>query len=317
MKVSATNKQLLLKVLKELDTRCQDSLNCSEICDLAETVASQKEALKIDALSESSSTTLANAEKQSHEEGEISTDTKELVDSNERDDDKDVDDDESSDDEIMRICNRVLESISSKVIEAREKFTASHIRRLLVVYSLLPFRADELIEALDTEVTERLSYIHETERTSIEVILEESNETSLAINRTLFQETSHSPFEAIKNGLMSIFSSSSSSSSSAGDGTNESDEGNVLTDELAHLIQSSVALTTDVTRIAKAWKMGSRRSLDSMLNSVDVGSAFELGRCQELIENYQLIEFSTGMLGSRVDERRNDIAKRVLSRLLP
>ena len=113
---------------------------------------------------------------------------------------------------------------------------------------------------------------------------------------------------------MSIFHTSSSSSSTSDDGTSES---NLLSEELAHLIQSSVALTTDATRIAKSWKIGSRRSLDSMLNSVDVGSAFELGRCQELIENYQLIEFSTGALGSRVDERRNDIAKRVLSRLLP
>jgi hypothetical protein len=58
--------------------------------------------------------------------------------------------------------------------------------------------------------------------------------------------------------------------------------------------------------------------LDSLLASLHEDAAFELGRAIELIENYKRIEFSTGRRRSRYDsERRKEIAKRVLSRLIP
>ena len=84
------------------------------------------------------------------------------------------------------------------------------------------------------------------------------------------------------------------------------------------MIRESTAIASKAADRAEELRSASGVSLDSLVQNLKQGSAFELGRCNELIENYRRVEFSTGKQRSRYDrERTKDIAKRVLSRLLP
>ena len=136
---------------------------------------------------------------------------------------------------------------------------------------------------------------------------------AVSVNTTLFgDENSDSPFSAIKNGIRSFFQGSEGS-----EDAEKKDENN-LTDELISLIQESTASASNAANRAEKLRLSSGVSLDSMLQDLKLGTGFELGRCNELIENYRRIEFSTGEQRSRYDrERTKDVAKRVLSRLLP
>ena len=91
-----------------------------------------------------------------------------------------------------------------------------------------------------------------------------------------------------------------------------------MSEELASLIQRAAAQTSKAKRRVDALGKGARFSIDDVVEDVDQSVALELGRCQELVESYRRIEFSTGTQRSRYDkERRKDISKRVLSRLSP
>ena len=63
---------------------------------------------------------------------------------------------------------------------------------------------------------------------------------------------------------------------------------------------------------------GAEINAELTLRGVEEGTAFELGRCQELVASYRRIDFATGTRQSRYDkDRRKEIAKRALSRLFP
>ena len=167
-----------------------------------------------------------------------------------------------------------------------------------------------MINNLSEEVEHRLSHLQRSPDGSFESLLKNTRSKTISVNTTLFgDEGSDSPFSIIKNGILSFFHAADDS---------EKKEENNLTDELASMIRESTAIASKAADRAEELRSASGVSLDSLVQNLKQGSAFELGRCNELIENYRRVEFSTGKQRSRYDrERTKDIAKRVLSRLLP
>lgn len=305
---------LLLLVLKEVQTKVTNLKSVAELCSLAETLALLKDALQPnDLASDTGAETSIDKKAKDETDGKqsLSETTQEL---SSQDEESVIPVDHSAIDEEMKYaCNELLVSVADQAKEMTAKLTAQDIRRLLAVYSLLPFQADDLINHLEEEVSKRLSYLEGSASGSLENWLKRAKYKSDSVNSILFEDTESSRFDHIKNGIMSLFRASDVNESA-----DEKGGENGLPEELATMIQESIALTSKAANRAEVMRNALRVSLDSILNGLNEGSSFELGRCQELIENYRRVEFSTGTLRSRYDkERRKDIAKRVLSRLLP
>jgi hypothetical protein len=311
MRFYDSHEYFLLNVLKEVESKARSLKSGDELCNLAETIALLMDSLKsrkgvqtepissLETNSESSSTALDGSGNDDNpsggQAGSFPVDESAVC------------------DELWDGCGRVLEEIASRVQKERNRLTASEMRRILSVYSFLPFRADELIDQLDPEVSKRMLQIKSSSELSLEALVERAQSENQAINRTLFKETDSSAFASLKSGLMSLFQAVDEN-----EGADDMFEENKLTEELAHLVQKSVSSTCEVSEKVQDWSSGTQASLDSLMQSVDEASLFEYGRCQELIAHYRRVEFSTGTFRSRYDkERRKDIAKRVLSRLLP
>lgn len=314
MKFSSSDQMLLLLVLKEVQTKVTNLQSVAELCSLAETLALLKDTLQPNDLASGTGAETSTDEKAKDEtdgKESLSETTQEL---SSQDEESVIPVDHSAiDEEMKRACNELLVSIADRAKAMTAKLTAQDIRRLLAVYSLLPFQADDLINHLEEEISKRLSYLEGSASGSLENWLKRAKYKSDSVNSMLFEDTESSRFDCIKNGIMSLFRASDVNES-----VDEEGGENGLPEELATMIQESIALTSKAANRAEGMRNALRVSLDSILNGLNEGSSFELGRCQELIENYRRVEFSTGTLRSRYDkERRKDIAKRVLSRLLP
>lgn len=308
----------LLLVVKEVHRKAVTLESNTELCVLAESVSVLKEGLETrytEEIGESlkgksvvqdvtSLETTDAIDQADHKESDIDLLSEATISS----------DEVSADETLHNLCNELLEFVASTARERIKTLSTEEIRRLLSVYSLLPFQADDLINNFSEEVNDRLSQLqHLSSEESFESLLRKTKSKAVSVNTTLFgDENSDSPFSAIKNGIRSFFQGSEGS-----EDAEKKDENN-LTDELISLIQESTASASNAANRAEKLRLSSGVSLDSMLQDLKLGTGFELGRCNELIENYRRIEFSTGEQRSRYDrERTKDFAKRVLSRLLP
>lgn len=303
MKYSHSDPKFLFHVLEEVSGKVGQLGTIDELCSLAETLALLKETLK---------TVEAPSQRISSRKLEVINDDKEstvnlCVDS----DDVPLMSESTAtraENELATACDEVLTIISQKSRGFAKRLTTSELRRILTVYSLLPFQADDLINEIELEVTARLPSAEDQSLIMLEKTLQEAKERSETLQKTLFHETGWYGLTALKNGLISFFRSS--------DG-NESEE-TKLSEDLVEMIQASINSTVEAATLLQEMKDSLRISIDSIGQSNREKTYFELGRCQELIANYRRIEFSTGSRRSRYDkERRRDISRLVLSRLLP
>ncbi|KAG7351141.1 hypothetical protein IV203_010501 [Nitzschia inconspicua] len=218
--------------------------------------------------------------------------------------------------ELNTAVDGVLDSIGSVVQELCPRLTAKDIRRILEVYSLLPFQADDMVDAIANEVVGRLSAIEELSKNrTLDDLLADAKQKSAIVKSTLYEEADKSFLDSIKSGFLSLFGSNNDEQK---EDEEEPDERTVMTERIASMIQDSVATTSKAAERAQAEESILLTTLDESLLLLREEVSFELGQCVELIENYRRIEFSTGKRRSRYDrDRRNDIAKRVLSRLFP
>ena len=312
MKYCSSDPIFVVNVLKAVQKKTSNLQGTDDLCALAESISMLKESLK--AADTTRHTNIdSNTDENAEQHKDQSFETPVDVTLTPEDDSSIPLDYALVNQELKLSCDAILQSITLQAKETAEKFSSVEIRRLLVVYSFLPFQADDFIDCLDREVSFRLSYQKRSSNASLESLIKNAKSKSVAVNSTIFGDASSSRFGSFKNGILSLFRNSDSSETS-----DENTEENNLTEELASLIQESIASTSDAAKQAEEFQTASRTSLDSILKRLGEGSSFELGRCQELIESYRRIEFSTGTRRSRYDkERRKDIAKRVLSRLLP
>jgi len=319
MKFLSSDPIFLLKVLNEVVSKAGAVDTSADLCNLAESVATLKEALKVGPSKKSAKEATKTDESSDKTDEDGFQDSGSLEDNNVdsnptfREETSTPIDSDSINKELGLACDKLLLSIANQAMNVAEKLTAGDIRRLLVVYSLLPFQADDLLHRLEEEVSNRLSDLETLPSKSFEAFMARAQSSSKALNSTLFEEETSSRFGSIKKNLLSMFRSTD-----GGESNEENLEENNLTEELASMINASISSTSMAAQRAHQVYATSRVSFDSIIHGIDAGSSFELGRCEELIANYRRIEFSTGTRRSRYDkERRKDIAKRVLSRLLP
>ncbi|KAL3913357.1 MAG: hypothetical protein SGARI_000695 [Bacillariaceae sp.] len=155
-----------------------------------------------------------------------------------------------------------------------------------------------------------------SENRTLDRLLRDADKKASIVRSTLYEEADKSFLDNIKTGFMSLFGSTSDDES----GTEETDidEKDVdMTEEIAGMIQASIESTSAAASRAQSEEVVLQVRVGNVLDSLREDVSFELGRALELIENYDRIEFSTGKRRSRYDsERRKEIAKRVLGRLL-
>jgi hypothetical protein len=301
MKMTSKQESFLLEVLTRISQMVPNASSGSELCNLAEIIGLLKEASK------SSS---PKPKESSNEDGES-----ELADKG----DDSTPPPEDIQHQIATISDQMLNSIATLAIDRSKTLTANEIRRLLEVYSLLPFQADATIACLSDEVINRLSAFQDLrkDRTLVTLLTDASKKSSI-VRGSLFDDSNTSIFGSIRNRFLSIFRSSNNNNDDDEVINQIDDEGTKLTEEIASVIQDSISATLDATDRAKADQSALQLSLDKVIQTLEEGASFELGRSLELIDNYHRTEFATGERRSRYDkDRKNYIAKRVLSRHLP
>lgn len=304
MKYFSSDPGFLLSVLKQVNSNALETLSTDEICKLAETLAFLKEALKTtdSGMGDSGKTQIGIPIEQGEESLEETSDEpkdevpESLVDAS------------LVDGELEYLSTRLLDSVAVECQTRSSTFHPREIRRILSVYSLLPFKSDELIDCFDKEIAIRIAASEAQHQGSIEKLLKNAKEKGIEVKQELFEEAGSRRLNALKNGIISLFRSSDE---------DEQDE-NSLSEELAAMIQHSIKSTVEAATAVEKMRDSLHLSIDKIGREMSVGSCFELGRCEELIANYRRVEFSTGTLRSRYDkEWRKDLSKRVLSRLLP
>ena len=189
----------------------------------------------------------------------------------------------------------VLEQAAARI----DDMSGEQIRRILLHVVLLPYQADEFVEAAETEVHKRLSALDADAATASFGSLEE-----------LSQQTA--------DAAVDIATSLSTSSSGAGDNPfkflKKGGKGKDLAAEANRAAASACEAAARLDRIHR----GAHLKGEEILHQIEQGAAFELGRCLTLLERYRRIEFADDSFSRQSrydDERRKIIGKRVCSRL--
>jgi hypothetical protein len=314
-----SDRRFLHDVLLEVQKNASRVSTASELCGLAESLAVIKEAVRSGDSARVKKEMPAGTENSESALTDLTiTNSKasEPIENSDKDDPPPLIDDASIDIELVDTCDGLLNSVAKHANDVVGKLRADELRRLLAVYALLPFQADHLIDTIEKEVEKRMGYLTSMSSTEVvEDLLQEAAANSMAVNKTLFGEShaGDSRLSAIKKGLRSLFMSSDSSEDMSDDNV-----ANVLTAEVSSMIQEAADSAYKAVRRLEGIGSAALVSPDRIIQDIEEGAAFELGRCQELIKSYRRVEFSTGKRKSRYDKvRRRDISKRVLSRLLP
>jgi hypothetical protein len=321
MKFSDTDMHLLLDVILELENRSPLFQVQTNLVKLVEIISVVKEAMRFRA--EKRRTVIEDdaAEREGHlvdvntAKG-LSEESKHIRTEKDRNNNEllPVIGNESVDKEILRSCDTILVTIASIAKDVISQLKIDEIRRLLTVYSLLPFQADEFVQSVEEEITRRKNALEFAWASGkIGDLLIDASERTSTVNATLFGEYSEgSPFEAIKSKLKTLFSTPTSEG-----GSEEYDEhDNTISEELSLMIKRAATSTTNAARAFSMVRETCQISPDELLQEMKGYTSFEIGRCIELVENYKRNEFSTGTRRSRYNSRRKEIAKRVLNRLI-
>ena len=218
----------------------------------------------------------------------------------------------SIEEELQKSCDAILTNVGVAARKDASKFSLKEIRRLLAVFSLLPFQDDALIANLSSEVALRKTHLDQLPRASLGTLLQTARSSAESVKDTaLGHMETDSVFDQLKNGFMSFFSSIKETGA-------KDNADDTLTEELLKSVQDSIDRASTASKSADDLQRALGVSLDSIFSSLKRGTAFELAQCKELIGNYHRINFITGTFRSRYDKARTrDIAKRVLGRLLP
>ncbi len=298
-KMTSSHQSFVLEVLKKISEKVPNVTSGADLCSLAEAIGILKEASKTSSPKNKETT---NDEVES-----------ELV-------DEEVVQSEEIQKQISIISDQMLNSVASLTIDFVEKLTANEIRRLLEVYSLLPFQADATIASLSDEVSRRLEALQSLQKDQgLASLLKDASKKGSVVKSSLFDDSNTSLFESMRVKFFSIFRSSNNNVGEDDEVVQQTDdEGTKLTEEIASVIQDAISATSNASKRADADQSALTLSLDKIIQNLEEGASFDLGRSLELIENYHRTEFATGERRSRYDkDRKNYITKRVLSRLLP
>lgn len=209
MKMHASDPHFLLTVLHEVDDKLTKLSNAGAMCELAETVAALTEALELG---------VAENEKQPESAEAIGIDDARIKEDlpTEENDNTTPSDVEPVQGRLRVACEQILDSIARQACGKVEDLRPQEIRRLLCVYSLLPFKADEFFDAIDNRLA-NFTVPKGGQNVSVDKLIQTAREKCGALRQTLFEETQTSRLEAFKSRILSLLGAN-----------HESDEGRTL-----------------------------------------------------------------------------------------
>jgi hypothetical protein len=229
--------------------------------------------------------------------------------------------------ELAELSESMLSAVAVQTIEHVGSLSAVELRRLLTVYSLSPFKSDDLVNSIETEVIRREEELDSLEsRERGRDLLRSAASSARTVISAFTEESTNgdSALSAIKNGLWSLFRQSNAKENASNDKDDASDD--IPDDREEEGVQEKLhiqierALHSIVEAVDYLEQSGDVSSIseDQVVQRLEGGVLFELGRCRQLVEHYRRIDFDSGSSTSRFDqERRRVMVKRVLSRLHP
>lgn len=214
---------------------------------------------------------------------------------------------------LVTDCDHMLNRLADVASRRVTEMSADELRRLLSVYALSPFRADELVAAASREVETRLGRMDALPANEISMDSQIRLIGSEAEALLRLMQVGEAPGlgATIRKGLTSFFRNHDKTETTEAD-VDASDE--AQTERLRTFLFDIVSVSERVSVLSAA----SGSSVDDSCRLAMQSAAFELGRCADLIEHYHRIDFATGQRESRhVNDDKRALAKQVLSRLLP
>jgi hypothetical protein len=224
--------------------------------------------------------------------------------------------------ELIKECESLLSRIADRALDAVLNCTAVDMRRLLAVYASVPFQSDKLVDAIDEEVSRRKARLEASHASlSVEDLIRRSASNAADVKRSLMADSADggAPFSAIKKSFKSFFGSSDENHESPEEEEQSPEHQGIAKAEHLHLrIEEALQSIIDVGRRVEDLQASCQVSFADPSSELERKTLFELGRCRELIGHYRRTDFMSGKSLTRFDqERRREMAKRVLSRLLP
>lgn len=227
--------------------------------------------------------------------------------------------------DVVDLCAELLTRLAARAASNISRFKTKSLRAIMMLVSLLPLQSDECVDAIHCEVVKRIRLLEDSQHNNIDELLRNIALEASKTRRILFGDDqprdSKSIFAGLQNGLKALFGCSATPDISDDESENveaivASNEINI--DDLKASLKHSLQSIEDSALAIRNATEASQTSLGRLIASPQQESLFELGRCIELIEQYRRIDFSSGSRRSRLDEeRRRDMAKRLLSRKLP
>lgn len=210
-------------------------------------------------------------------------------------------------------CDHMLNLLADTALKRVQEMSAEELRRILSVYALSPVRADELVAVASREVEMRIARLDALSANEVNMDSQLRSIGSEAEALLRFLQVGEAPGlgATIRKGLTSFFRSHETTeiSETDVDASNEAQ-----TERLRSVLLDIVSVSERMSALSAA--AGS--SVDDSWRLTMQSAAFELGRCMDLIEHYNRIDFATGQRESRqVYDDKRALAKQVLSRLLP
>jgi len=298
-----------------LEEQIPHFMNPSCVCDATETISKFRDIMIEEAKSRAAlpmpqnnaTTEKADIEEEEEDRAHSGTDERGRIDS-----------------VLSTTCDRCLSSLASRSIELIGVMSVQHLRRLLMVYSSSPFRADRLVDEIEREVQERSERLRSILRSKVSF----ENELVAAVApaqelRRTIRGDAGSPFAAIRSGLRSFFRKKDR------DGqeqhvenyteAEEEEEAEDQTKQELERVDRALRSIINLGEYAEALTRATSSSLDKTTRGMEQEALFELGRCSELVAHYRrIVDFESGRREDRYDvDTRRAMAKRVLSRLLP
>jgi hypothetical protein len=230
--------------------------------------------------------------------------------------------------ELAELSESMLSAVAVQTMDHVGSLSAVEFRRLLTVYSLSPFKSDDLVNSIEREVIRREELLDSREsRERGRDLLRSTASSSRTVISAFAEESADgvSALSAIKNGLRSMFRQSNAKEDAASTDDNEDAlDDNISDDREEESVQERLHIEIEralhsIVEAADYLEQTGDASTDQIVERLEDGVLFELGRCRQLVDHYHRIDFDdSGSSSSRFDqERRRVMVKRVLSRLHP
>ena len=215
--------------------------------------------------------------------------------------------------ETAIIYKPLLTAVALAAIDVLPKFTAEGMLRIVTVLCNAPFQCDDLVAAIEGEIDQREKNL--AERTDLETAIQTALSSVLSIKSAILAEggeDSKSPLSAVQNGLRSIFRHTTKDSDDEIPDKPESAQTPDHLVDIKEVEEFLVAATSALNLLQASFEA------DTKLPVNGVDQEFALSRCRVAIDQYRRIDFRQGSQETRFDQqRRRDISKKLLSRLLP